>query len=318
MANNYLLGRGSFSIIFNYDLFIFECFFWTLAFGGFWLFNLLAAFFLVYWYDSILAFFLTLVIIFRSVGFDDILRSCIDWSSWIWFFTIWESHIIITYMVIVNRFRFGLFIAQFSGVLFVVIDWGGLEIVKIEILLCQLPLNSPWIGASTLIIQTSQTTLQTQTTTFASTSTSTSSFHTSSVTSYRIIWTFVFRIILLWEMVHDIILECWIYFAVHFTSLGNWLFKHFFGLWNKSELEESIFELANITLSQMAASRISDKKYYIFNFCMFWTSKNISQIGGPPSVTPDFCPYDISHLEVVLNIKLLIEFTYPSICICAD
>ena len=68
----------------------------------------------------------------------------------------------------------------------------------------------------------------------------------------------------------------------------------------------------------MAASRISDKKYYIFNFCMFWTSKNISQIGGPPSVTPDFCPYDISNLEVVLNIKLLIEFTYPAICICAD
>ena len=81
VANNYLLRRASVTIIFNYDLFIFECFFWTLAFGGFWLFNLLAAFILVYWYDSILALFLTLVIILRSVGIDDILRSCINGSS---------------------------------------------------------------------------------------------------------------------------------------------------------------------------------------------------------------------------------------------
>ena len=161
VANNYLLRRASITIIFNYDLFIFECFFWTLAFGGFWLFNLLVAFILVYWYDSILALFLTLVIILRSVGIDDILRSCINGSSWIWWFTFWESHIIITYLVIVNRFRFGIFIAQLSGMLFVVIDWGGLKIVKVEILLCKLPLNSPGIGASTLIIQTSQTTLQT-------------------------------------------------------------------------------------------------------------------------------------------------------------
>ena len=249
MANYYLLGRASFTIFFNYYLFIFECFFWTLTFWDIWLFNLLAAYILVYWYDSILALFLTLVIIFRSVCIYDIFRSCINRSSWIWWFTIWESHIIITYLVIFYWFRFRIFIAQFGGMLFVVIDWGGLEIIKIEILLSQLPLNSPGIRASTLIIQTSQTTLQTQTTTFTSTSTSPSPFHTASVPSYRIIWAFVFGIVLLWKMVHYIILKGWIYFAVHFTSLGDWLFKHFFGLWYKSELKESIFKLANITLS---------------------------------------------------------------------
>ena len=136
VAHNYFLRWTFFAIIFNYDLFIFECFILTLAFGRFLLFNLYAAFILVYWYDSIMAFFLTLVIIFRSVGIDDILRSCINRSSWIWWFTIWESHIIITNLVIVNRFRFRIFIAQFSGMLFVVVDWGGFKVVEIEILLC--------------------------------------------------------------------------------------------------------------------------------------------------------------------------------------
>ena len=136
VAHNYFLRWTFFAIIFNYDLFIFECFFWTLTFGDIWLIILLLAIILVEWYYSILALFLTVVIIFWSVSFDDILWSCINRSSWIWSFTIWDSHIIITSLVIINWFRFRIFIAQFSGMLFVVVDWGGFKVVEIEILLC--------------------------------------------------------------------------------------------------------------------------------------------------------------------------------------
>ena len=35
-------------------------------------------------------------------------------------------------------------------------------------------------------------------------------------------------------------------------------------------------------------------------------------------MAPHFCPNNISDLEVMLNFKLLVGFTYPGVCICAD
>lgn len=69
----------------------------------------------------------------------------------------------------------------------------------------------------------------------------------------------------------------------------------------------------------MAAGRVPDKKYNIFNFgCWLCASKNISQVRWPPRMAPHFSPNNISDLVVMLNFKLLVRFTYPSICICAD